>query len=397
MTIQIEINYVYILNNRNLTRALVAGILRRKADDGSLLDIVTDLSQLEYEEIPMVTDLTSVRCSQIQDLEDGHIACAMGVRYGSECVSTCDLGYILQGPQSVICESNSEWSDDVTSLQCLPSPGAASDVYTRWGADVCADQHDLIYVGRAVGAKDDDSGTGSNFLCMPVPPKQSYSSTSAHAGSSKLFSLEYEMSSYSNVAGFEAIVDLDAFEMPCAVCARRFASGFTQWGSDTCPGGTEFAYGGYVYTSVGRGATFECLEKKETVVARQACTPLTACPPNGGPMTAFNFDTSEYEFQGGSVGGKTTITLPLITDCCLWLVLICLDLVSSGTDGSGWSWSASAGSRAGVIERTADATEPASIYTDCHFVRNEVTIRLDLLPRRSEFLPLCRESNISAV
>eukprot|EP00057_Strongylocentrotus_purpuratus_P010035 XP_011664509.1 PREDICTED: LOW QUALITY PROTEIN: lactadherin [Strongylocentrotus purpuratus] len=93
-------------------------------------------------------------------------------------------------------------------------------IYIRWGNDVCPEDAELIYSGSIGGAHFTQTGSGSNYLCMPDEPIYDEVETSEHADRALLYSSEYQVS-----GGPSRVQPMHDHTPTCAVC--RAPSGRT--------------------------------------------------------------------------------------------------------------------------------------------------------------------------
>ncbi|XP_072172125.1 uncharacterized protein [Diadema setosum] len=100
-----------------------------------------------------------------------------------------------------------------TTYTSNDSHGARGGViYTHWGQPNCSEGAELIYTGSVAGAYATHTGSGSNYLCMPMEPIYDQFETSGHAKRGLLYSTEFE----TNLA--PVYRDLHDQTPTCAVC-----------------------------------------------------------------------------------------------------------------------------------------------------------------------------------
>ena len=89
----------------------------------------------------------------------------------------------------------------------------------------------------------------------------------------ELWSVELQSTAYAAFPGFNLLTANHLYEVPCSVCMKSKTSGFTVWGSDTCPASSAVGYDGYVVSDhiSGQRTRYECLEKRTVAVARSVC------------------------------------------------------------------------------------------------------------------------------
>eukprot|EP01050_Picozoa_sp_SAG11_P008209 SAG11_NODE_712_length_7637_cov_13.877554_2_plen_842_part_01 len=108
----------------------------------------------------------SITCPSISVTDDVTMECTNGESYASNCAFSCPRGRVLSGPETVACTVGGTWSSDTSSITCIDPSPTTPDVYVRWGAETCDVLDTRLYLGRAVGARMHDYGSGSNHLCV---------------------------------------------------------------------------------------------------------------------------------------------------------------------------------------------------------------------------------------
>jgi hypothetical protein len=282
----------------------------------------------------------SLRCPKLVAPGNGSVTCNNMNRYASACVYSCKRGFLLEGPEMLLCLASEEWTHAPTT-RCVQPAEVASHVYTHWGSYRCDDLSETLYVGAMVGPDRSDAGSGSNYLCLATPHEQAYSNN-GYNGGGKLWSAEWTTNSYNNIFGFDHLHALNGFEIPCSVCVRRRSVGYQMWGSDQCPGEDQRAFAGYIMGDTSQRNSYACVEKQNPTVARQPCPEIFICPASS-TVTSFRFETDWNGFISSTTG-------PV-----------------GGTEGSGWAWQATRGDHDGIVERTVDGATEASIFTSCSF------------------------------
>ena len=111
-----------------------------------------------------------------------------------------------------------------------PGPRSGGVIYVRWGKSSCPSVAgtELIYAGRTGGSLWSNTGSGSNYLCMPDTPQYTLSYIPGSQSYSEIHGIEYERS----VAG------TSNHNVPCAVCfasTREAVLMILAWTS--CPAG----------------------------------------------------------------------------------------------------------------------------------------------------------------
>ncbi|XP_030846962.1 short-chain collagen C4-like [Strongylocentrotus purpuratus] len=97
-------------------------------------------------------------------------------------------------PTSLQAEKPISPSDDEDQVRPVGTPTSLPGViYTRWGNDVCPEDAELIYSGSIGGAHYIQTGSGSNYLCMPDEPIYDEVTASKDEHRAKLYTSEYEV------------------------------------------------------------------------------------------------------------------------------------------------------------------------------------------------------------
>ena len=128
------------------------------------------------------------------------------------------------------------------------SPGLdrinAGTVFTVWGQANCplTDGTQLLHQGRAASPLSSDSGSGTNYLCLPDSPTFGVSDPSA-AKQATVVGVIYKTAS-------EPLQRLDNTAMPCAVCFTTQAVQLMIPGRAVCPSQSwRREYSGYLMSS----------------------------------------------------------------------------------------------------------------------------------------------------
>ena len=304
----------------------------------------------------------AVTCPTVTAPANGEVACDNAAAYGSKCTMSCNAGFTPSGASSAVClKAGAAWSAAITSFTCSQGgAGSASAVYVRWGSKTCAATETTVYIGRAMGSRDNDFGSGANRLCMAPATSPSSQQANTETASSLITSLEFDSQSWGTINSLAHVGDLDQIEIPCIVCLRERAIPLPVWGTNRCPLDRAInVMKGYMWSSDQRRAEYMCIQDPRTAVASARCSPSHTCPADGTAMTAFLFDASLGARQGDFLS----------------------NVVGSTGGSAGWAWLASLGDHTGVVQRTADSNT-GSISTPCFFDSTSVTISMDVLPRK---------------
>ena len=86
-----------------------------------------------------------VSCGEISAPEHGAVECDNAEHLGSQCKFMCQHGFVMEGPSVISCLNTGEWSAQPLATTCTSSVVPTSDVYVRWGSDVCSDLDTKLY------------------------------------------------------------------------------------------------------------------------------------------------------------------------------------------------------------------------------------------------------------
>ena len=155
--------------------------------------------------------------------------CTNGLMFGSECTFSCPATFFVDGPPAMRCMQSGQWSVHKDAVSCVPSVVRATDVYVRWGASHCGEHASLVYMGRTVGAKDADRGSGANHLCMRVDREKKFPRCKRHSGAIGSGGSRYMVGSTFSFEECEDMVRTNTGTTPSTVDTHR-ASGVS-WNS----------------------------------------------------------------------------------------------------------------------------------------------------------------------
>ncbi|CAI9737324.1 Hypothetical predicted protein [Octopus vulgaris] len=130
-----------------------------------------------------------------------------------------------------------------------PRPGPGS-LYTRWGRTKCPRNSSLVYDGVVGGTAHNETGGGSNLLCLPNDPIWA-NYTGEVTSWSHIYGSEYETRNsyakkYFSFANAESLFD---HNVPCAVCLTRQPAVVMMLPARTkCYDGWTAEYSGYLMT-----------------------------------------------------------------------------------------------------------------------------------------------------
>ena len=122
---------------------------------------------------------------------------------------------------------------------------SSSAVYTKWGSTRCPDTEETLYSGYASLPRHQDSGGGTNFLCLP------------HSGTfhphQHLDALEHAtaVGVIYNTRNDEPLSSVNRHDLQCAVCLARQTLQIMIPGTTVCPTerGWSTIYVGYLMSS----------------------------------------------------------------------------------------------------------------------------------------------------
>ena len=142
-------------------------------------------------------------------------------------------------------------------------------IYIRWGRTTCpANQStELVYAGRAGGSRYIKTGGATNYLCMPDDPDYLQYANGTQ-GYNYVYGVEYNPSSGQPL---HVQPDVDAHNVPCAVCMARSRCSLLMIPAKTqCPTSWATEYIGYLMSAHQNHAlptTYECVDKDPESVA----------------------------------------------------------------------------------------------------------------------------------
>ena len=143
-----------------------------------------------------------------------------------------------------------------------PGPTAGGTSYIRWGRTDCPDTEgtELVYSGVAVGTHFDESGGGSQYLCLPDAPEYLATTPGVQPRRASIDGVEYEP--YDSPP---ALGHLAEHNVPCAVCYTPVRGEKIMIpAKTTCTATWTREYYGYLMTEshheVHYRTTFECVD-----------------------------------------------------------------------------------------------------------------------------------------
>ena len=137
---------------------------------------------------------------------------------------------------------------------------SAGVVFTVWGQTDCPSTSgtSLLYQGRAATARRSDTGTGTNYLCLPDDPMFDPSASPDVTIQAYAAGVRY-------VTDNEPLADVDNTGMPCSVCYSTRAVQLMIPGRAVCPDPSanwRLEYNGYLMSS--RDTPSETLTRLQT-------------------------------------------------------------------------------------------------------------------------------------
>ncbi|XP_014780685.1 short-chain collagen C4 [Octopus bimaculoides] len=128
-----------------------------------------------------------------------------------------------------------------------PKPGLGS-LYTRWGRTTCPPYSELVYDGVVGGQHYDQTGGGSNLLCLPNDPIWANYTTVVDVAA-QIYGCEYEIT-VANIFSLANAKTLQDHNVPCAVCLTRQPDVVMMLPARTrCYPGWTIEYSGYLMTA----------------------------------------------------------------------------------------------------------------------------------------------------
>jgi len=133
--------------------------------------------------------------------------------------------------------------DAVSELRSgsVAQPHAVSSVYIRWGRKSCpANDTDVVYSGVIGGGRYDETGSTSNYLCLPNQPLWAPETTSQSSYVSHMYGAEYETHTAPQLS------KLHNQEAPCVVCRLRGRNTLMIPARNVCFPGWRREYAGFL-------------------------------------------------------------------------------------------------------------------------------------------------------
>jgi len=117
----------------------------------------------------------------------------------------------------------------------MKDPGGST--YVRWGRTTCPETSELVYDGYAGGGNYGETGSGTNYLCLPKDPE---------------WTQEQSTSNYGYIHGAEYVTPgsileaLQDHDVPCAICRSNSTNVLVVPAKQTCYTGWIREYTGYL-------------------------------------------------------------------------------------------------------------------------------------------------------
>lgn len=118
---------------------------------------------------------------------------------------------------------------------------SAGVVYTIWGKTECPSGAQTLTRGLAASPHHDDTGGGTNYMCLPDTPSFSATDSSAQV-QTKVVGVTYQTTD-------EPLARVNDMSMPCAVCFVNQAVQLMVPGSAICPTNWDMEYKGYLMSA----------------------------------------------------------------------------------------------------------------------------------------------------
>ena len=166
----------------------------------------------------------------------------------------------ISGPQGAVGEKGDRGDPGLAGPQGAQGPPTGGAVYTRWGRTSCPSGQgtELLYSGRAGGARWNHKGGAANILCLPNDPQYSRYGSGVN-GYSPLTGVQY------HAASGQPLHSVDNHNMPCAVCYTSSRVTVLMIPAKlTCPTNWTTEYTGYIltnYHSYNGRYLYECIDQ----------------------------------------------------------------------------------------------------------------------------------------
>ncbi|XP_071494947.1 uncharacterized protein [Diadema antillarum] len=227
------------------------------AEDGDIEQTVREMLQDFREEVAELRQ-------EIQSLQSSRDGQGEQLLQSSELtVSSSPVDGVLSSKLRSRRNVDSSRSVQYTSNDSHGANGGV--VYTHWGRPNCSDGAELIYSGSVAGEYATHTGSGSNYLCLPMEPIYDVFETSAHAKRGLLYSTEFE----TNLAPvYQELHDLTP---TCAVCRAppNRLSKLMIPGRNVCPSQEwRLEYKGYLMSALYtlKKTEYICMDRNATAV-----------------------------------------------------------------------------------------------------------------------------------
>ncbi|XP_072048323.1 uncharacterized protein [Amphiura filiformis] len=161
------------------------------------------------------------------------------------------------------CSDGESSSQPTQTQQSHGSSGGA--VYVRWGKTVCPANATLVYKGLAGGSWYEESGGGSNYLCLTLTPEYADYDADVNSYRAYVYSAEYKIGSFAPIS-----FSYQHHEVPCAVCrADNRVSHVMIPAMMTCPDSWTREYWGYLMATrhIYRSSEFVCVDQNPEILA----------------------------------------------------------------------------------------------------------------------------------
>ncbi|KAJ8303216.1 hypothetical protein KUTeg_019612 [Tegillarca granosa] len=139
--------------------------------------------------------------------------------------------------------------------------GGSGAVFTRWGKRSCPGNSTQIYAGFMAGSWYDDTGSGSNFLCLPTDPLWGHYNDRPSTSTAHIYGTEYQT--------LEFAPTLTNEDAPCSVCRADAASTVLMIpGRNKCYTGWNMKYNGYLVAGFWgyKKSEYLCLDSSPDVI-----------------------------------------------------------------------------------------------------------------------------------
>ncbi|XP_071960766.1 uncharacterized protein [Antedon mediterranea] len=137
-------------------------------------------------------------------------------------------------------------------------------LYTRWGRMDCPSTAELVYKGVMSGAPSSDTGSGTNYLCLPDQPRYNVTMAGYQVPRGSISAVEFR--EYTKT--FNPTKHLHGLNFPCAVCQAPRSVSLLLPAHTKCPIGWITEFSGYMMASakIQKRAEFVCVDESPSYI-----------------------------------------------------------------------------------------------------------------------------------